>query len=840
MGDLGDPAAEAAIDLLRERGPLGPEEWAALMVERGIAGPVEAEDIAEYIDHPLIGYLPDMRAFAVDALLEGRILTHRLTAAEIAGDVLDAGLDVSPLMDLADSTENVGVVTSAFDELVGDRGIADPTWPVDLGLVLERGTLTGLRPGDLFGLRVAGGQLRPERVDTEAHHPGLAQILTAALPPDEASLFDSVVWLAGTDDPALFRTPTQPLSEAVEEAGFARRQDYVAPAGFDFEADERAMLANMATQLFHIDYATASTLVEITGLQKHPAEELPGAIAEVLTANPSAFDKLDEFELAPALCRQLDLEATLVSSGADRLLPIVEELARRVPRRARAGAHHLAGLLALRLGRGTDAEAHFCKAVELDDSWTPAYRELAGLAAVRGEYAVALSMFDRMVFSDREVDSLYGMLVDIAGAQADAPQLGRNDRCWCGSGRKHKVCHLGKPMLDARQQASLILDKAMELLRTSEFLPLLMELAEVRAEHHPEAARTGEIADGFVFDVLLFEGRVLAAFLKRFSDLIPVEEQLTAAQWILSGRSVYEVEAVQPGVGLTARDLRTGDRHEVAEVAGSSQLRPGMFVCTRLVPVGEEWLSYGGIEPVEQSQREELIDLLDDDPDPADLIELLSRRLAPPRVVTDGGADLVFCNARFAVADAKGIRRKLSRRYGKGERDSWAWLEGTSVKGHLDLETGPDGGLELVVAASSERRFDALLLAVAEMDPAGRLLEETREPLDIANLGAAGPRDGQPTGHPLGLPAPEDRHDSFGNREPLGGAVEVEVLDGFIRLYEDTWLDESIPALGGRSPREVAADPTRRDDLIRLLDSFPQAETPGMMSVARLRAALGL
>lgn len=22
------------------------------------------------------------------------------------------------------------------------------------------------------------------------------------------------------------------------------------------------------------------------------------------------------------------------------------------------------------------------------------------------------------------------------------PELGRNDRCWCGSGRKYKTCHL--------------------------------------------------------------------------------------------------------------------------------------------------------------------------------------------------------------------------------------------------------------------------------------------------------------------------------------------------------------------------------------------------------------
>jgi hypothetical protein len=31
------------------------------------------------------------------------------------------------------------------------------------------------------------------------------------------------------------------------------------------------------------------------------------------------------------------------------------------------------------------------------------------------------------------------------------PDLGRNDRCWCGSGKKYKACHLER---DARRRAS--------------------------------------------------------------------------------------------------------------------------------------------------------------------------------------------------------------------------------------------------------------------------------------------------------------------------------------------------------------------------------------------------
>ena len=73
-------------------------------------------------------------------------------------------------------------------------------------------------------------------------------------------------------------------------------------------------------------------------------------------------------------------------------------------------------------------------------------------------------------------------------------------------------------------------------------------------------------------------------------------------------------------------------------------------------------------------------------------------------------------------------------------------------------------------------------------------------------------------------------------------APEVtEMLDEFIREYEAKWLDEPIPALDGHTPRQAAEDPTRRADLIKLLDSFPADEdAPGRMSAERLRSALGL
>ena len=69
------------------------------------------------------------------------------------------------------------------------------------------------------------------------------------------------------------------------------------------------------------------------------------------------------------------------------------------------------------------------------------------------------------------------------------------------------------------------------------------------------------------------------------------------------------------------------------------------------------------------------------------------------------------------------------------------------------------------------------------------------------------------------------------------------------RQTQTAWLDEQIPALDGLTPREAAADPTRREQVERLLDEFDRAQRgpstggPGKQiswDTAALRRALGL
>lgn len=96
--------------------------------------------------------------------------------------------------------------------------------------------------------------------------------------------------------------------------------------------------------------------------------------------------------------------------------------------------------------------------------------------------------------------------------------------------------------------------------------------------------------------------------------------------------SVHEVEEVRPGEGLTLRDLRTGDLHAIRERTASRQLHVGNPICARVVPAGDTWQIFGGIEPIAPAHRAPLLEMLDDETtDPADLVVILSERFVPVR-----------------------------------------------------------------------------------------------------------------------------------------------------------------------------------------------------------------
>lgn len=622
--DLADHLVAAALDLLREHGPLTTEKWAAMMAQAGLGTLEEMGELAEDFDSANLAYFEDGRNAVLDQLIEGRVLTHRLTEDEIASEIIAIIPDLSAIVGgpgLAD--DMMMVVAGIHDEIIESRLQDAPAWPTGVGLLLPRGLLEGNSAGDLVGFECVDGVIRMIEPESIANT-RIARELEAVVPPNAAGMLDCVIWQIMGDHEDIFRTPTQPLADLLDAAGFAHDGDFIARKGFDFEEHRRSFDIKGLQYTHDLNESEALGVLGFIEL----ARQLGSDPIAALSTQVEIFSDFGNPDVAIAALESVASDGSVGPSiGA-----AAEFIAESGPRRARVGALWIAARAALNSGRILDSERLLESALELDGAWYPAVEDLARLASIRGDAARVQSLLGRI--EEGTADPLYDFVGQFLAQ--DRPELGRNDKCWCGSGRKYKSCHLGKSELTARQHADWLMQKAVTFMHESEFQSTLAELVGIRAEHwdDPDATMRA-LQDGLLFDIALFDGGVFGVYLEWFSELLPEAELAMARQWLETERSVHEVLEARPGEGLTLRDLRTDVTQDVVERAGSARLEVGQLICTRVAPVGDELQLFGGAEPVAPEQAEQLNRLLDalaqdldDGPDIFDLVELLSARFA--------------------------------------------------------------------------------------------------------------------------------------------------------------------------------------------------------------------
>jgi len=658
-------------------------------------------------------------------------------------------------------------------------------------------------------------------------------------------------------DDGLFREPAAPLGDLLSASGLAHEGDWVARGGFDFGAWRIHRRINTITARYDLDadeglavlatvrlYEQTVELVDavMNTQEDGDAQALAGILSKLLPPEVGAASNGEaelnpgrktvraslEFLAEPAVAAAVLAET---DSGEDRagvaLGLFAESVEPLAPRAARPALRWLRAKAYERLGDIEQAEQTYRAAESLDPSWPLTLMSLARYASDRGDAERGLALL-RRAGAPREHE-LVQLLEHFQ--PAPRPGIGRNQPCWCGSGRKYKVCHLHREQLPLTERATWLYQKAGADLFDGAFGPLLIETAEARARYwdSPDAVARA-VQDGLACDAVLFEGGAFADFLAVRGSLLPEDERVLAEQWLLIERSVHEVVSVRRGEQMTLRDVRTGDVHEVRERAGSRQVKVGELYCARVVPAGDTMQIFGGIEPVSVGERDELIALLDDEPDPVELVAFQSRRFAPPVLQNTEGESLVMCDATLRVVDPAGLAGALDNEYDRDDDEpdgTQAWFEHVithgmeRIRAHLELS-----GDELHVHANSEARFQRVLATIRALDPSATVLRETREPGDIGAVQRLAARSSAAPAKFL---------------DPAADPAITAALHEMARTYESSWLDEPIPALAGHTPHECADDPTRRPDLIRLLDSFPEDDgRPGAMSPTRLRAALGL
>ncbi len=623
------------------------------------------------------------------------------------------------------------------------------------------------------------------------------------------------------EDGTFFDEPRAPLTELVTAAGLEVRGDVMGAGPSVWRAQA------LARGIDKINLGAESDDQRLKALEVHR------------TYVPFTFDEPDRPPVTTAELRHaLDLMADygLLTLVTDQFfwddsdpagIEATDAFARRLSAVAsrplqRAVAAWLTAVVAEHRCDPLSAAAALTESLLHAPDYLPSVDRLAWTRSDQGRAADAKALWHQL---DISFNPYLAAMESVTPADQAPAGMRRNEPCWCGSGRKYKVCHLRVTALPPLpDRFTWILQKPIAYLdrRGGRLRELVGDVAWRLADEQPDKIDEA-MGNPLLVDLVLHELGGFKQFLAERGPILPEDEQLLYASWELVARTVFEIVEVRPDVGLTLRDLRTGDVVEVQERALTHTATAGQVFCMRVLPDGGGGSQIcGGVFAVRPGDEQRLIDVLDTD-DPqfiADqVIAYVVARARPPQLETTEGEPLLHCRQVYEVANPQQARAILDDLYESTEPDHWLQTHGSDklVRAALELEDST-----LTVEAMSEVRIERVAAEIAEFLPGARLISDERKELDPSAAPTA-------PAAPVEPPTPELR----------------AALSAWLDAREELWCDESVPALGGLTPRQAAADPTRREQVIRLIDSFERVggiseEGAGGFRPARLRQLLGL
>lgn len=613
---------DTVLDTVRSHGPMTIDEVADHLEEHGFGSAEQVMiDLEQSEPHPLLMWLSDDRVAATDALFEGRTLTHRLTADELDRHAIPVD-DIEPLLLLVSDDDEFDLVQPGGSEAAAAQNDTDSGGIFRKEtIVFPEEALSGHEPGDLLALTARDGRLSFAPIDDEVRssESEFVHALEQTIAREQVASLEGAFLDVLADTPDAFSTPSLPLGELLAGAGLARSGDLVAPNGFDFDGySDRAMFEIYAEQLgIPVDavpgVALFASLVE--ALERGDDAELDERFA---VGKSGLYSVLSDPEIAETVYDELVGEKLAPEAIEQAALWLLDH----APRRAAGAAHWIAGRAAESTGRLTEAERHYERSADLDSAFDLPLFDLARFASDRGDAIRGLSLLARVPGGDEH--PLHEVLERYR--PKEVPGLGRNDRCWCGSGRKYKACHLGRADHSLEDRSDWLYMKAAMHALEPGWAEQRVALAEARSGYGDDDAVAEAVADPLVEDVLLFDAGAFADFVERRGELLPEDEAELARSWLAVERSVFEVEASAPEESLTLRDVRSDRVVEVSAPWLAGEVPAGTLLCARVMPVGEgRWVMPGGCEPVTEDQRDTLVALLAEGTvDPVDIMDVLT------------------------------------------------------------------------------------------------------------------------------------------------------------------------------------------------------------------------
>lgn len=769
-------------------------------------------------DGDVLATLTGGRIVNRQSLASSVVLTHRLTEAEtVSGELGSVASDLCLFADTAFPTLGDGTELDRVEAAGGTAWAGPSDW------------LGGFSAGELVAVRCSPGATevgrlvtveRSGRADVEVEvEDWLAGELRQAFA-DEVDHHGTAIPIAAVvahvaiDHPDAFGVPRAPITDLAAAAGIDLRGPYAGTEPHHWRQLREEQRHERLHDLCDDDDVAHAALDALADIEHDDtdADELREILRDLRTDEEIAEIVVDE--LAPP-------EADGGESPESAARSAIAERVLAVARRAGdvAVARWIAGVIAERDGDVVAADAHFRAGQFADPAFGPLVDRCAWYASDRGDALAASRLWKSL--EEPPTDELATI------AQFVAPvghRLGRNEACWCGSGRKYKVCHQRQPeQAPLPDRVGWLCRKATSYLMRHGGSAKLAVVGNVvaLAGGDEEALFTTALRDPLVVDAALHEGGWFARFLAARGSLLPDDEQMLAASWMLVDRTVYDVISVDAGNALVVEDLRTGEELTVSERTLSYSAHPGTRWCARAVPDGAGHQFIGGVFPVAAGREATVLEVCDRR-DPLELCGYVAATRRTPELRTREGEAMVECEAVLRVHDPSAATAVLDDLYERHESD-WVELFDLNDDESIVRATLTIDGERLGVLTHSTERMDRALAALHTALPTAELVSDERRVVKPGEF----PTHMPGTGPAMGA--------------GTSAAISPGEREGIITMMEQRWLEESVPALGGLTPHQAAADPTRREQVARLIDSFPELDGPLMtMRPAKLRSALGL
>src|SRR5450432_2083310 len=433
-----------------------------------------------------------------------------------------------------------------------------------------------------------------------------------------------------------------------------------------------------------------------------------------------------------------------------------------------------------------------------------------------------------------------------------------NDPCPCLSGIKFKRCcgrpagspkpagmvHTPAERVSAIEKLDFFVDELWEEEEEEAFDEFWGRHLDREEELPPDllALSQGVEETWFAFDYRLEDdSRIIDLFLEQ-ADLTPGERSYLLALRRSSMR-LYEVTDTVPGSSMTLRDLVEGTVVQVNERSGSRTIARHTCLAARVISGGPEielallhipdlWR-----ESVLAAVKERRDDFFRDEP--AGAIDDFYKELPPlfhdawatsifepavPELKNTDGESMVMTRASFHVDDVGALVRALDGAEADGITTSndgaWAWAGDNAAGTLTSLGTMTLQRETLVLETNSVERGARGRALVERL--AGRAIRHratTHEDLRRRVMESV-------TARALGREDPHDSKGRFFGRKLDPDVAEGLVAEHYAQHYR-AWIDEPVPALDGRTPREASTLPALRprlEDLIHGLEDMYQRE----------------